>query len=130
MDNTGLRGLAARHYVDAHISVGKKMTLDDYQRDALRTVNGEPQLAMVALGLTGESGEFADIVKKHLFHGHDLDKDKAIKELGDVLWYVAVAAKTLGVSLEDVAQINVDKLRKRYPDGFAQNRSINRDEEK
>ncbi len=107
------------------------MHLDEYQREALRTADAltdDPdRLICAALGLTGESGEFADIVKKVAYQGHPLDKVKAIKELGDVLWYVALGAAALGVGLDEVAAANVEKLRKRYPDGFSAERSVNRD---
>lgn len=108
------------------------MTLDEYQEHVLRTsnpwVDADPSLSLTnwALGMTGESGEFADLVKKHVFHEHDLDEAKAIKELGDVLWYVARAAKTLDVSLSDVAAINVAKLQARYPNGWTREDSIAR----
>ena len=106
------------------------LTLNDYQQFALRTMAdptyNEKNIAVLSLGLTGESGEFADNVKKVLGHGHQLDKDKLIKELGDVLWYAAGLATVLGVSLGEVAQRNVDKLKARYPEGFSSERSINR----
>jgi NTP pyrophosphatase (non-canonical NTP hydrolase) len=66
------------------------------------------------------------MLKKHLFHGKPLDADEVIKELGDVLWYVAGMATAIGVSLDDVGQRNVDKLRKRYPDGFSVEASAQR----
>jgi NTP pyrophosphatase (non-canonical NTP hydrolase) len=81
---------------------------------------------MVALGLCGESGEFADHIKKGLHHGHKIDRDYLTKELGDVLWYVAVAADKLGIALEAVANQNIEKLEKRYPDGFDEEKSRNR----
>lgn len=73
-------------------------------------------------------GECIDIVKKHLFQGHELDINKLVDELGDVLWYAAVTAAGIGVTLEDVMQHNIDKLRKRYPDGFNAERSIHRED--
>ena len=79
-----------------------------------------------ALGLTGEAGEFADLIKKINFHGHAQDNDHLIKELGDVLWYVALAAQILGVDLETIMKKNIDKLLARYPDGFSEERSIHR----
>jgi NTP pyrophosphatase (non-canonical NTP hydrolase) len=79
-----------------------------------------------ALGLGGESGEVCDMLKKHLFQGHPLDHNELILELGDILWYVAYMAYALGVPLEEVAQRNVDKLRKRYPNGFSVEASVNR----
>ena len=69
-------------------------------------------------------------MKKSLFQGHDLKKEELIEELGDNLWYLAEAADTIGVTLEDIANANLLKLLKRYPDGFKEEDSINRDEEK
>lgn len=110
------------------------MTINDYQQAALRTANllnfsKEGMLANGVLGLSGESGECADIVKKHLFQGHELDAEKLANELGDVAWYLALASYAIGYNLEKVLQMNVDKLRKRYPDGFSAERSIHREEE-
>lgn len=108
------------------------MNFSEYQEAALRTANkglGEKdRLAMTALGLAGEAGEVGDLLKKHLFHGHPFDATKIAKELGDVLWYIAVMAHEIGVDLEVVAEMNVAKLRARYPEGFMESRSINRDE--
>ena len=101
------------------------MQIDEYQRDAARTL-GDPDLRVLALGLCGEAGEAAEIVKKHMGHGHDLDEDDLAKELGDVLWYVAALATALDVNLSQVAQANIAKLRARYPDGFSEERSRNR----
>nr|DAJ97360.1 MAG TPA: NTP-PPase-like protein [Herelleviridae sp.] len=78
------------------------------------------------LGLTGESGECADLVKKHLFQGHDLDKEHLAKELGDVAWYLAVSASAIGYDLETIFAMNVDKLKRRYPDGFDEYLSLHR----
>lgn len=110
------------------------MTINDYQQAALRTadkgrLSDKEMLTNGVLGLSGESGECADIVKKHLFQGHELDADKLANELGDVAWYLAVTAKAIGLDLETVLQMNVDKLYKRYPDGFSAERSIHREEE-
>lgn len=97
--------------------------LDTYQRLAARTVNPAQTLganrANFALGLAGEAGETAELIKKHLYHGAPLDKEKLRKELGDVLWYVAMLARNAGLTLSDVALGNVAKLRARYPDGFS-----------
>lgn len=76
------------------------------------------------LGLAGEAGEFADMMKKHHGHGHDLDREKAAKELGDVLWYLSVLADSLGFSLSTIAQMNVDKLQARYKKGFTIEESL------
>ena len=107
------------------------MTFDEYQALAKRTLPEGPRsegLSVSALGLAGESGECVDIIKKHLHHGHDLDRAKLVKELGDVLWYVAAMATTIGVSLDEVGQQNILKLRARYPEGFSYEASKNRKE--
>ena len=101
------------------------MTINDYQKEALRTA-GEADFVNGVLGLCGESGECADIVKKYLFQGHDLDVEHLAKELGDVAWYLAVTAYAIGYDLETVLRLNVRKLRKRYPDGFDPEKSQNR----
>ncbi len=85
-------------------------------------------LVNAVMGLCGESGEATDIVKKHLFHGHELDRDALIKELGDVAWYLAEAATALDLPLEAIFERNIEKLRRRYPDGFDVDRSKNREE--
>ena len=85
------------------------------------------QLVCGALGLCGESGEVADYLKKYIFHGHPLDLEVVKEELGDVLWYVALCCNAINVSMEDVMQLNIDKLKKRYPDGFSESASINRE---
>ena len=109
------------------------MTINEYQKEALRTANGAngefPMILNGVLGLGGESGECLDIVKKCLFQGHGLDKEHLAEELGDVAWYLAVSAHALGYDLETILQGNVDKLRKRYPEGFDPERSLNRDGE-
>lgn len=106
------------------------MTLDEYQVLAARTLGRErtheQQLANAALGLAGEAGEVADTIKKHLYHSHPLDHDGMVKELGDCLWYVAGMATVLGITLDEIGARNIDKLRRRYPEGFSIERSINR----
>jgi NTP pyrophosphatase (non-canonical NTP hydrolase) len=115
---------------------------DDYQKDAARTANHDHEkiltrlkehpelieLTNYALGISGEAGEIADHVKKVVFHGHDLQVEELLKECGDELWYVANAARMLKAKLSTVALMNVDKLKKRYPEGFDENKSIHRTE--
>lgn len=113
------------------------MQLSEYQEAAARTASGgrwdsygmspgEYLLAICCLGLAGEAGEVADLVKKHLGHGHPLDRDQVVKECGDVLWYLAAIASVLGLSLDAIAQGNLAKLRERYPNGFNSEDSLNR----
>ena len=109
------------------------MTINEYQTAALRTAQTDKFLAIdrllnSALGLCGESGEVADIVKKHRFQGHVLDIDHVAKELGDIAWYLAIGAYAIGYDLETILQMNVDKLKARYPDGFSTDRSLHRAE--
>lgn len=104
------------------------MTINEYQKLAMTTLSPSVSTKKDALingvmGLCGESGEAIDIVKKWLAQGHELDREHLIKELGDVAWYLAETAAALDVSLEDVLQGNIDKLKKRYPDGFEAGRS-------
>lgn len=108
------------------------MTINEYQMLAMKTVNPElnkdEMLINSVMGLCGESGEAIDIVKKWFAHGHELDKDHLKKELGDIAWYLAEASTALGITLEEVLEGNIDKLKKRYPEGFETKRSIDRAE--
>lgn len=110
------------------------MTPNEYQKECLRTEPTDAKISKTTrienglMGLNGEAGEAIDILKKFLFQGHSLDVTHFAKELGDVAWYLAVSADALGYTLEDIFQMNIDKLKARYPDGFDAERSINRDE--
>jgi len=113
------------------------MTPNEYQRNAMRTASGistscpENLLLQGVMGMSGEAGEALDIVKKIMFQGHELNeatKEHLIRELGDVLWYVATTAEALNVPLETVMQVNIDKLRARYPMAFDSERSQHREE--
>ena len=106
------------------------MNINEYQELAMTTLNPELSkkdvLINSVMGLCGESGESIDIVKKWLAHGHELDKDHLIRELGDIAWYLAEAATALDISLEQILQTNIDKLKKRYPEGFDTKKSLTR----
>ena len=108
------------------------MTVNEYQKLAMTTLNPaldkKDVLINGVMGLCGESGEAIDLVKKWLAQGHELDKEKLAKELGDIAWYLAETATALDLNLEDVFQANIDKLKKRYPQGFDTDRSIHREE--
>lgn len=126
------------------------MTGNEYQKAALRTASltgknkkvspmveillergypvGDLMLLNGALGLGGESGEVEDQVKKFIFQGHQLDKEHVAKELGDIAWYLAVAAHGIGYDLDTIFQMNVDKLMARYPNGFSAEKSLHRKE--
>lgn len=109
------------------------MTINEYQKLAMTTLNPKLDKKDVlingVMGLCGESGEAIDIVKKHLAQGHELDREHLIKELGDVAWYLAETATALDVTLEEVFEQNIEKLKKRYPEGFEVQKSVGRKEE-
>ena len=118
------------------------MTGNEYQKLAMRTNDGNSteriQRAVIGigapecykpiadigglfngcLGLSGEVGEFNDMIKKWIFHEKDLDIEHAKKELSDCLWYVAMICESFGWRLDEIMQINIDKLKARYPQGF------------
>lgn len=106
------------------------MDINEYQVLAARTINPalnrKEVLINSVMGLCGESGEAIDIVKKWFAHGHELDKNHLEKELGDIAWYLAEAATALDIPLEQVFRGNIEKLQKRYPEGFDTARSVNR----
>ena len=108
------------------------MTGTEYQKLAMRTnkseATQEENLINGCLGLAGEAGEVCDIVKKYMFQGHNLETQKIVDELSDVLWYVALTAQGIGCNLDSIMEHNINKLKKRYPNGFEAERSINRTE--
>ena len=108
------------------------MTINEYQKLAMTTLNPalSPKDVLIngVMGLCGESGEAIDLVKKHLAQGHELDRERLAKELGDIAWYLAETATAIGYPLEEILQTNIDKLKARYPEGFAVERSVNRGE--
>ncbi len=111
------------------------ITANEYQKLALRTANTEvmkdsnEKIINGILGLSGESGEVADHIKKFKYQGHQLDKDYLAKELGDICWYIALLADGIGFDLSTIMQMNIEKLKKRYPEGFDSNRSLYREDE-
>lgn len=113
----------------------KEMTLNGYQELSKRTFpvaetkeDLRNNLSNYAMGLAGEAGEVVDLLKKAIYHGHELDKTEVLKELGDVLHYTAGLAFMLSIEFENVGRVNIAKLKKRYPNGFSKEDSINRTE--
>ena len=109
------------------------MEANEYQKLALRTLNPALEekdiLINGVMGLCGEAGEAIELVKKHLAQGHPLDREALARELGDVAWYLAETAHAIGWSLEDIFRGNLEKLARRYPEGFDPARSEDRSAE-
>lgn len=124
------------------------MTGNEYQTLAMRTNDGKSTyrlntkifecawsdydiggVVMATMGLSGEVGELNDMIKKWMFHHSDIDITHAKKELGDIMWYVACMAESFGWNLDEIMAMNIDKLKKRYPDGFDYDRANHREEE-
>jgi len=99
------------------------LTVAEYQMQAMRTLNPalnrDQMLLNGLMGLCGEAGEAIEILKKHRFHGRELDREALIKELGDIAWYLAETASALEVPLEEILSANIRKLQLRYPEGFS-----------
>jgi NTP pyrophosphatase (non-canonical NTP hydrolase) len=112
------------------------MTANEYQELANRTLIDAPDFEITdrqvmivwnAIGLSGEAGEVADLVKKGVFHQKGLDADKLKKELGDVLWYLAALCTQFNWTMEEVMQLNIDKLKARFPEGYDPDRTTFKD---
>lgn len=107
------------------------MEIKEYQEKSKRTLNNdlshEQLLSNMIFGIVGETGEVVDLLKKHLYQGHELDWFNIREEIGDVMFYIVNLCSLLGTNLDQVLQENYDKLLKRYPEGFEVERSINRE---
>lgn len=108
------------------------MDFDAYQKESAKFRNDDlltrDAVLNAAMGLAGEAGETCDILKKVIFHDHDLDEEKVKLELGDVLFYATWLADLHGFSMLEIAEANVEKLTKRYGDKFSAEKSRNRAE--
>lgn len=105
------------------------MQFEEYEKDVLRTFpedNDRDLLINFTLGIVCESGEFANNIKKYLYHGHGMFEEH-LDELGDVLWYIAALAKIFDSSLDEIAKLNIEKRQKRYPEGFDPKKSLYRE---
>jgi len=103
-----------------------RLTFDEYQRAALRTVNPaldpRDRLLDASAGLAEEAAEVLGLVRKRIFQNRDVGTERLVEELGDALWCLAMTAHSLGISLADVAEANQAKLARRHPDGFKTSR--------
>lgn len=88
---------------------------------------GNIRLVHAMVGMCTETGEIQDQLKKHLLYGKTLDKTNLVEELGDLMWYIGIMSDELGVSLEEIMEKNIAKLKKRYGDKFTEEAALNRD---
>lgn len=106
------------------------MKIVEYSAEANKTIpdylSKNNLMLNACLGLSGEVGEVVDLVKKYFYQGHELKVNKVIEELGDVLWYINEMAIGCDTSLEEIAKLNIGKLRRRYGNQFSSEKSINR----
>jgi NTP pyrophosphatase (non-canonical NTP hydrolase) len=104
------------------------MTTKEYQQSVKRTVN--PSLTLKdaiiqkVFGIAGEAGEVVDIFKKHFFQEHAVNKDRVKEEIGDMMWYIAGLCNLLDIDISEIYDLNIEKLKRRYPEGFDRNKSI------
>lgn len=120
--NDGLSTARLATCVETYASVMDNEYIDDGLISIGGLVNG-------CLGLSGEAGEVSDMIKKWIFHGSTMDEQHLKKEIGDVMWYIAMICESMGWSMDEVMELNIAKLKKRYPDGFDTERANSRDEE-
>lgn len=107
-----------------YIELAKKTETQKY---AFKSVNGvTARIEHAIMGLVTESGELMDVVKKTKVHGKKFDKVNVIEEMGDLFWYLAILCDALGISFEKVWDINIKKLKTRYPDKYSNRRALNR----
>ena len=107
---------------NGNINVPAKNDLDVFQEEALSTMRSDLPYELVCsnmcMGLAGETGETIDIFKKHIYQGKELDINDVIEEIGDILWYVANLCNVNKITMRECIESNIEKLRKRYPNGF------------
>lgn len=105
------------------------MTINEYQQLAARTMNGDltasEQIEHALFGMASEIGELHGIYQKR-YQGHAFDKEHAKKELGDLMWFIAEYCTAHGWEFEEIAQMNIEKLKERYPEGFSPEKSLHR----
>ena len=120
------------------------MTGTEYQNLAMRTNDGNATNRLLKLiqnpkydigtvinagfGMAGEAGEVEDMIKKWIFHEKELDEEHLKKECGDIMWYIAMMCHAFRWDLDEIMQMNIDKLKARYPEGFDTDRANNREE--
>ena len=105
------------------------MNATEYLKESARTDQPgtfERQIMHGILGIASESGELSDNLKRHMYYGQELDVPNIMEECGDLMWYIALLCRTCGKSLEEVMEANIEKLRRRFPEGFTEEKVLNR----
>lgn len=111
--------------------------LDEITADAYQLYQGHvngfkdfsrDSICLCTLGLAGESGEVADLIKKHYGHGKSIELDELILELGDVMWYLSQLSRLLGFTMTEVMTMNMQKLHNRHPGGFKRDDELNKEQ--
>ena len=125
------RGQQKEHELAIQAFNAQKLSFFVYQLKSERTMNTslllKDQLNNYIFGLVGEVGEVVDLLKKFFYHGHEVDSNRLKSELGDILWYVSAVASLFNINLQEIAQGNIEKLEKRYPNGFSSEASKGRE---
>jgi len=125
---------SARTATSDFSAIGNRMappTMDYSSHEGVPVENSNNQkmidLQHAAMGMVTEAAEFTDMLKKHLFYGKPLDEVNLREEIGDLMWYAAMALRSLNSDFETVMARNIEKLKARYPQKFTEEAAINRD---
>lgn len=106
------------------------MNIEQYKADSARTLidkGYDMNLLHAAMGIGTEAGELLDAFKRKIFYGKELDVVNVKEEIGDIMWYIAILLRELDLDFEDILQLNIDKLRARFPQKFTETHALNRD---
>lgn len=111
-----------------YVEKSARTDLDDYRKMAERCQDETTlKILHAVMGMVTEAGELMDAVKRHLIYGKPLDFVNLMEENGDSFWYQSLLARATGFTFEQSMQTNIDKLFKRYPEKFSEERALNRD---
>ena len=124
MNGKEYQNLAMRTNDDNATNRLLNLTLSDTTENGIGEDTGT--ILNACLGLSGEVGEFNDMIKKWIFHEKDLDEEHLKKELGDIMWYIAMMCHAFRWGLDEIMEMNINKLKARYPKGFDIDRANNR----
>lgn len=109
------------------------MTIESYITESSRTLidkGHDLNMLHAAIGIGTEAGEMLDQFKRKMFYGRELDVVNVKEEIGDLMWYIAILLRELDLNFEEILQLNIDKLRARFPEKFSEHHAINRNLDK